>query len=81
MLSMKDGNKFVPVYISEDVLIPGMTTLTPIPKVIFWFQKNVVSQTMIVNTMGTPWNVTPESGSPTTIKYDKSGQWSNAPVV
>ncbi|ETS81272.1 hypothetical protein PFICI_06274 [Pestalotiopsis fici W106-1] len=76
MLSMKDGNSFVPVYISEEVVIPGMTTLTPIPKVVFWFQKTVASQTMIVNTSGTPWYVTPTAGSNSTIKYDKNGVWS-----
>ncbi|KZZ89164.1 hypothetical protein AAL_07812 [Moelleriella libera RCEF 2490] len=76
MLSMKDGSKFVPVYISPETEAPGMSTLTPIPKVVFWFQKLVESSTMIVNFVGANWTVTPIAGHTSTISYNKQGVWS-----
>lgn len=76
MLSMKDGSKFVPVYISPETEAPGMSTLTPIPKVVFWFQKLVESSTMIVNFVGANWTVNPTAGHTSTINYNKEGVWS-----
>jgi hypothetical protein len=76
VLSMKDGNKFVPVYVSPDQMAPGMTLLTPIPKVVFWFQQKVESSTMIVNFVGKNWTVSPTAGENCTIKFDKQGLWS-----
>ncbi|KAI0398923.1 hypothetical protein F4802DRAFT_603499, partial [Xylaria palmicola] len=79
LLSMKQDGKFVPVYISPVPVIPGMTTLTPIPKVAFWFQQRVQSSTMIVNFVGKSITVQPMAGGNTDIAFDNQGKWSIVP--
>ena len=55
---------------------PGMSTLTPIPKVVFWFQDAVSTSTMITHFLGQSITVKPTPGNEhSKIKYSKEGKW------
>ncbi|UKZ84064.1 hypothetical protein TrVFT333_011880 [Trichoderma virens FT-333] len=64
------------VYISPMPVAPGMTSLTPIPKVVFWFQDSVNTSTMITHFLGSSITVKPTPGSEhSKIKFNKEGKW------
>lgn len=58
---------------------PGKATLRPLPKVVFWFQADLESSTMI--TMDVSNSITVDLSQSTTaaLTYDKKGQWQQVP--
>lgn len=76
VFSMKDGNKFVLVYVFFDQMVFGMIFFIFIFKVVFWFQQKVEFLIMIVNFVGKNWIVSLIVGENCIIKFDKQGFWS-----
>ena len=54
---------------------PGKATLTPLPKVVFWFEAHLESSTMIAMDQSNTYKVDLSGGLTAAISYDKDGKW------
>jgi hypothetical protein len=72
------GTDQKPVFISPLKYPPGFATMTPLPKVCFWFQQNLDTSTMVTVDKSTVFEVDLSDGGPATINYDANGNWSLA---
>lgn len=52
-----------------------MTTLTPVTKVVFWFQQKTETSTMIANFRGNKMTVNVSPGQTSTLNFTDSGEW------
>jgi len=76
VITLEVGDNFSPVFISPLKYPPGFATMTPLPKVCFWFQQNLDTGTMITVDKTTVFEVDLSDGQPKTITYDANGNWS-----
>jgi len=66
--------QFIPIYISPESLIAGRELLTPIDKVVLWFEQNMQSATMVSNDKGNSLLVDCTDG-PKTVTFKDPGVW------
>lgn len=63
-----------PIYVAQKSSIIGTTTLTPVEKVLVWFQQDIVTSTMFSNVIGTPVEIDLTLADSATRLYS-NGQW------
>ncbi|KAM4064593.1 hypothetical protein HRG_005039 [Hirsutella rhossiliensis] len=63
------------VYMSPLKFPPGKAILTPLPKVVFWFEARLESSTMIAMDQSNTILVNLTGSSSATLTYDKKGSW------
>lgn len=66
------------VFISPLEYPPGFATMIPIPKVCFWFQANLKTNTMITVDKSDVFEVDLTGSTSATINYDANGVWSRS---
>ena len=63
-----------PIYVAQQASITGTTSLTPVEKVLVWFQQNIETSTMISEVIGTPVEIDLTLADSATRLYS-NGQW------
>jgi len=63
-----------PIYVAQKASITGTTSLTPVEKVLVWFQQNIQTSTMISQVIGTPVEIDLTLAD-TAARLYSNGQW------
>jgi len=64
-----------PIYVSEQPIVKGDTTLTPVEKVLVWFEQNIETSTMFSDSRSKAIEVDLTTTNERTIQY-KNQEWS-----
>jgi hypothetical protein len=63
-----------PIYVSEQVMVAGTASLTPVDIVLVWFEQDIKTSTMFSNARSNPIQIDLTTEDSATRLY-KGGQW------
>jgi hypothetical protein len=73
--SMGGASASTPIYVAKDAIVQGVTELTPVEKILVWFQQNIETSTMFSNSRSLEVEIDLTNANTATRLYS-NGKWS-----